>query len=314
MSTHNVEQYARMAERGMSAAQIAAEAGTTRDAVLGALFRAKLAIDRPVKPPKPLKPIKDRRGGKRLEPGEIRVFSVIRQPFAGGRGGTFPIDFKVQCVAHVLMARGDYAGNGALHGFGYGPSAKRLGVDSCSLAKWCRDPRYTSRAQAMADEMRAFRRASADLMAAVEVLALEEIDRARYAHNVAVANMFSGRFRSFALRVADGESASQIGASVGLTRERIRQILQPVLASGLDTSHMFGGGYAVNQKPPKRPVGRPRKVQSPVSDRPLTGWTPEKRAAAAEQMRERHAAGRIPHPSKKRRMSPADLGLDHWPS
>ena len=277
MRTHPVEIYAGMAEAGMSAAEIARAFKTTRNAVLGAMFRAKVAVGRPPKPPKPPKagkrpgvpkgtpsPLK---GRKHLAPGEIRVSSVTRQPFADKLGGTFPIDFKVQCVAHVLMARGDYASNSAKHGFGYGPSAKRLGVDRCSLAKWCTDPRYTSRAQAMADEMRAFRRGVADMMAATEILALEEIDRARYAHNVAVASMFSGRFRAFALRIADGESASQIGQSVGLTRERIRQILQPVLASGLDTSHMFGGGYAVNPKLIKPP--RVPKVKVPRPPKPV---------------------------------------------
>ena len=295
--TNEILNYAvELAEKGYSAAQIGKELGTTRNAVLGALFRAKITIERPPrtsapKPPKPPKP----------EFREMRA----RQPFSGDRGGVYPVDFKVMCVAHVLMARGDYKAvkDRALKGFGYRPASALLGVNQMSLRNWVNDPRYSSRAKALADEMRAVRVGCAELMKATEILALEQLDRNRREHNAAVLKEFSGRLRYIGERVADGENAAEIARSVGVTRERIRQIVQPLLAPGLDTTHIIEGGwkfnaacaerYAIRPVKPltlpkeKRPLGRPRKNPP----REHSGWSVEQRAAAAERMRQRQASG-----------------------
>lgn len=174
------------AGRDLSAREIAAELGITRNAVIGRCHREGVALREIPRTPQ----------------------GPTSRKYKGGKDD----GFRVAVVCAIFTGESN------------AKCSRRLSISLGSINRWRRDPEIAAQAKALASRVNALHAArQADREAAEETSAQQECERLGRV-NAAVLARMPERHRKMMERRIDGETLEQVGAVWGLSRERIRQI------------------------------------------------------------------------------------------
>lgn len=202
-----------LAQRGMTASQVAEELGTTRNAILGRAHRhgIKFLGARPL-PPRRWQAASGRPKGSKPPPNH----PMRRGRPRGARA------FTDQEIATAIAAR--------LAGLSYRKAAAMIGASAISLRQnWMKDASLTVLGRTLYMRAKADAAARAQAAAAQQKARLERID----AWNEGVMRRLPPRLASIAQRRLAGETLQEIGDDLGLTRERVRQLFKKAISAGL---------------------------------------------------------------------------------
>lgn len=309
-----------MAKGSKTAREVAAALGISRNAVLGRAFRSGVSFggydarERAALPPCRLDG-----DASRLE----RVAEVRRLYLAGERYtaiaaatgvpmGSIPSLLKdlprrratswstsaIVSEAKLAILTAHYAGESERM------AAARFGVSESSIANW---KRTGGSLIEEAKRLGAAIKAAAEARQAAESLAAQEAEAARRAgidvHNTPLLPSLSAREQAIFLRRQAGEALEEIGLSIGVTRERVRQIQVKCIAKGLrlyadmplteGALRLVDKMGAINRAPkrrgptPKTPRGNVFALAHRLIDgaRKEYDVSPEERARRSERMR-----------------------------
>lgn len=208
-----------LAEGGWTAQQVADRWGISRNAVLGRAHRTGVVFPQKVRPKKP----KPSPKYKHSEEWRAAHSEVMRRLHAEGRMGLTtrkPRQFRLEALA--------------LHfaGYSYMKVGRIMGCYHHSVYNWTKDPDLVSEAKGIAA------RVKAEVDAAKAAAAQAEADRRELiaeinADIVVRIEPRDPRMAMICRRYLAGESGTKIGEDLGITRERVYQILGYAKAQGV---------------------------------------------------------------------------------